>query len=97
MRSVAPRLPGVEEVTFAEDQPEYVPITVGVIPPEADRPERQSLGGRMLVTRWRFTPAERARLAAGEDLYISQLNFGGGMTPLLVCFREALDDGPPRE
>lgn len=27
---------------------------------------------------------QRARIAAGEDVYVTQLNFGGGMTPINV-------------
>jgi hypothetical protein len=45
---------------------------------------------RGFLTRWTFTPEERERIAAGEDVYVHQLNFlqpngrYAGMTPLSV-------------
>lgn len=74
MRAVAPRT-GHREVTFAEDQEEYQPITVAV------REYADCLG---LITRWKPTEEERARIAAGEDIYIEQLSFNNRMTPLTV-------------
>ena len=84
MRSVAPRIDGCEEATYAEEQAEYLPITVAVIPPPAGYPER----GRILLTRWQLNDEDRRRIAAGEDLYVGQLNFGGPMTPLIVSVRD---------
>lgn len=83
MRSVAPRLPGCEEITVAEDQPEYCPITIAVVEPPSGFPA----GGRILLARFTLTPDERQRIAAGEDLYVGQLNFGAPMTPLIVSLR----------
>ena len=84
MRSVAPRIPGTEERTVAEDQMEYLPITVAILdPPPSFPPE-----GRIILARFTLTPEERARIAAGEDLYVGQLNFGSPMTPLLVSLRD---------
>lgn len=75
MRSIAPRT-GAPEVTVAEDQAEYMPLTVSTYEYEN--------GSRGLLTRWTFTPEERHAIAAGEDLYVMQLNFGTPMTPLIV-------------
>lgn len=72
MRCVAPRT-GAPEITVAENQEEYLTVTVAV---------HETEGGRSLLTRWRLTDEERQLIAAGEDLYIAQLNFGGPMTPL---------------
>lgn len=74
MRPVAPRT-GHDEVTYAEDQEAYQPITVAV------RPYADCVG---LITRWKPTDAERAAIARGEDLYIEQLSFNNRMTPLTV-------------
>jgi len=75
MRPIAPRT-GAPEQTFAEKQEEYLPITVGMY--------RYQDGTRGHLTRWQPTAEERAAIAAGEDIYVLQLNFGTPMTPLLV-------------
>lgn len=80
MRAIAPRT-GAPEQTIAEDQPEYLPVTVGIYG-YAD-------GATGLLTRWTFTPEERAAIAGGEDVYLMQLYFPGAdeavrMTPLIV-------------
>lgn len=75
MRPIAPRT-GAPEATIAEEQEEYMPITVALY----EYPN----GARGLLTRWTFTPEERAQIAAGEDVYVHQLNFGTPMTPLIV-------------
>lgn len=85
MRSVAPRT-GAPERMIAENQEEYLPLCV------ADYVYQD--GVRMILTRWTFTPDERAAIARGEDVYIGQLNFGGPMTPLVVqCGPEGLKVG----
>lgn len=73
MRPIAPRT-GAPEVTVAEEQLEYLPITVA-------RYEFTD-GSKGILTRWTLTPEERARIAAGEDFYVMQLNFGSPMTPM---------------
>jgi hypothetical protein len=78
MRAVSPDIPGCHEQVIAEDQPEYMPIPVAILPHDL---------GRNLLTRWRFTPEERAAIAAGADLYVGQLNGGGPFTPILIGFR----------
>jgi hypothetical protein len=75
MRPIAPRT-GFPEVTIAEEQEEYMPVTVALY--------QYDDGVRGLLTRWTFTPEERAAVAAGEDVYVQQLNFGTPMTPLIV-------------
>jgi hypothetical protein len=72
---VAPRT-GAPEQTFAEEQEEYMPVTVGMY--------QYSDGTRRLLTRWQPTPEERTAILAGEDIYVMQLNFGTSMTPLIV-------------
>lgn len=72
---VAPRT-GAEEITIAEDQAEYLPLTAAVY----QTPD----GVRILLTRWRFSEEDRARVAAGEDLYLSVMTFGQPLQPLMV-------------
>jgi hypothetical protein len=61
VRPIAPRIEGAEEYTIAEDQLEFSPIVACHI---------QYPGGRIdRICRWTFTPEERARIAAGEDIY----------------------------
>src|SRR5579863_1692850 len=36
----------------------------------------------IVVTRWQFTPEERQRIAAGEDLYLSVLTMNKGFQPV---------------
>jgi hypothetical protein len=72
MRPVAPRI-GAPELTLAEEQHDYLPITAAVL---------QGPHGVEVVTRWQLTPEDRARLLAGEDLYIRLLTFGQPMQPL---------------
>lgn len=90
MRSIAPRLDGCDEITVAEEQEEYLPITVARIDPPPGFPER----GTILLTRWQLSDDERKRIAAGEDLYVGQLNFGGPMTPLIVSLRDMYEEKP---
>lgn len=79
MRSIAPRT-GEPEVTIAEEQHAYRPITVVV---------RDCDLGLSLVTRWTMTAEERARVAAGEDIYVELLTFGGPMQPIAVSVGSA--------
>ena len=69
MRMIAPRVPGLDEVTIAEQQGDYKTLTAAVIP-----------GG--VLTRWRPSPEELARLNAGEDLFLAVLTFGQPLQPL---------------
>lgn len=77
MRMVAPRT-GVPEVTVAEEQEEYAPITVGVYG------DNRELGPRTLLTRWRLSDEDRRRIAEGEDLYVAVVTYGQPMQPLHV-------------
>jgi hypothetical protein len=79
MRTVAPRLPGVDEVNVAEDQHAYLTLVAAVVPLPY---------GIAMVTRWRLDDAERARIAAGEDIYLTLLT-EGSMQPV------RLDIGAP--
>lgn len=69
---IDPDISLLEAVTYAKDQPEYIPL-----------PVRRSDDGEV-VSRWR--PNWRARLAVlfGADFYLTMLTFGGPLTPVRV-------------
>lgn len=63
MRPIAPRLGDIaEEITVAEEQEEFKPLTMARVPVEG--------GGFYMFARWTLTPEERRRVAAGEDIYV---------------------------
>lgn len=71
-----PPLTGHPETVVGEDQPRYRPLTVALFEMRA--------GEITILTRWTLTPAQRAQIAEGEDIYVTQLNFGESMTPMAV-------------
>jgi hypothetical protein len=75
MHMVSPRT-GADEVTIAENQLEYKPLVAAVY----QTPE----GVQTLLTRWRLDDAERARVAAGEDVYLGVMTFGNPLQPLIM-------------
>lgn len=78
MRPVAPQT-GAPEVTIAEEQPEYQTLTGAVYDFEEGDDRR-----RAILTRWQPDDADRAALAAGEDVFVMLLTFGRPMQPLRV-------------
>lgn len=72
MRPIAPRT-GAEELTVAEHQEQYQPVTVALYQDEHGTPMR--------LLRYTFTAEDRARIATGEDVYVALLG-GGPMTPI---------------
>lgn len=78
MRFIAPRT-GAHEVTIAEDQEEYKPITVAFYS-NSNYPQATEM-----LVRCTLTKEERQQIADGEDIYISELVFGEKkFTPLMV-------------
>ena len=73
MKPVAPRT-GAPEMAFAADG-SAIPFSIAVY-------DYGIATG--LLTRWRLTPEERAMIAAGQDIYVMQLNYGEPMAPLKV-------------
>lgn len=74
MRPIAPRT-GADEIVVAEEQEEYMPLTVAVY--------RYGDGSIGLLTRWTFTDEERAAVARGEDVYVMQVG-RGSLQPMIV-------------
>lgn len=73
MRTVSPKL-GLPEITLAEEQKEYIPVRVAVVKYED--------GNEGVILRWELGDDDRARIAAGEDLYMGLLTFGKPMQPV---------------
>jgi hypothetical protein len=74
MEPASPVIPGANlpEVTYAKDQPDYIPL------PVLRTPEGQ------VTSRWKFTDEERKAVADGADLFVSVLTFNHPLQPMLV-------------
>jgi hypothetical protein len=69
------------ELIIAENQPEYekLPALLGYF------------SYKPVLTRWEFTPEERAAIANGADLYMTQLTFGKEFAPVLLEVDKKID------
>lgn len=74
--------PGQVEATYAENQKEYRPL-----PSVTDRSKMEN----PVYTRWRLNDAEKAQIAAGEDIFLVIWTFGSPLQPV------RLEVGPPPE
>lgn len=63
---------GWEAVTYAKDQPEYLPLTV----------LRSVTSDRSVVSRWRLTWRERLRVLFGADIWLTCMTFGHPLQPI---------------
>lgn len=72
-KAISPVVPGLEpyEIRFGAGQPEYeaLPALRGRAPSHA------------VLSRWKLTDDERAQIASGSDIYLSQLTFGHPYQP----------------
>lgn len=75
-RFIAPRT-GAPEVTLAEEQHEYAPITVALY-------QDTTLDTPLMLARITFSDEERLAIAQGEDLYVAEMTFGHRFTPLQI-------------
>lgn len=73
MRPVSPNV-GWYEVRIGTDQLEYKELVGAVIPFDD--------GSTGILMRWRLTEEEKARVMAGDDLYVTLLTFGRPMQPI---------------
>lgn len=78
-------LPAHKVINLAAQQPQYRPLQIVRL---------DGAEGRC-ISRWTFTPDERARIAAGEDLFLEQLTFGTLFQPILPTV--GLRDMCPRD
>jgi len=88
MKMVRPKLVA-PQITIAEDQAEFKPVTAAL----ARHPDYHGRGYRVgldthelntVVLAFRPSDEERARLAAGEDIYLSLLTFMQPMQAVIV-------------
>lgn len=77
MKTVQP-MTGAHEVTMGANQPEYEPLIVAI---HYDA----ELRSPVLVSRWKLSPEERERVAAGEDLYLGVVTFDAALQPVLLA------------
>ena len=67
------RLPEHKRVVYGADQPEYLPL-----------PTCQLVGDETrVISKWELTAEERAKVAAGEPVFIEILTFGKPLQPIL--------------
>lgn len=82
MKTVDPGDDFGEIVHIGIGQYEYEPLDARVM-----NDEQQTV-----VMRWVFSDAERAAIAAGEDIYVSQMTFGKTFQPIAVWIEGFEDD-----
>jgi hypothetical protein len=72
VKPIAPVVPGLDlpVVTFAEDQPEYLPL-----------PAWRDANGTV-VTRWRLSLKERIRVLFTGDLWLTLMTFNHPLQPV---------------
>ena len=77
-----PVIEGLEdhEAIYAKDQPQYLPL----------RTLRSNTPGRAVLSRWTLTAEQRKAVAAGADIFLELLTFGGPLQPI----RLAVSDNP---
>jgi hypothetical protein len=63
---------GVSEITFAKDQPEYIPL-----------PALKFQDG-LVVTRWGLSWKERLTILLGGSVYLGMLTFNNPLQPIRI-------------
>lgn len=61
-----------QNVTFAEDQPEYIPLPALRLDDEA----------RTVITKWKPSIRDRIRILFGASIWHSQMTFGHPLQPI---------------
>jgi len=75
MRPVSPVIKGVAEVTYAKDQPQYIPL-----------PAIRARDG-MITTRWQCTWKERLAILLSGNLFLQVHTFGKKLQPVRLFTR----------
>jgi len=65
-----------EEVVYAKDQPEYIPLRCLIDDPD---------GMRKATSRWALTPDQRKKVSEGSDIYLTLATFGNPLQPILMA------------
>ena len=94
MQSVSPVFTAEEakfEIEIAKNQREYVsviglPVTLQIIDPETN--ESKIVPNWAIACRFRLSEEERAQVAAGLDIVVTQLTFGKDLAPMNLQFCE---------
>lgn len=86
MRMIRPKIQATQ-VTIAEDQEEFLPVTAALVTNTGYdiSPDR---GYNTVVVAFRPSDEERARIARGEDLYLSLLTFARPMQGVILSVGE---------
>lgn len=71
-----------EEVIYAEDQPQYIPLRTLV----SKTPER------CVISRWSLTDAQRKKIADGGDLFLMLYTFGQPLQPINLAIGDGKED-----
>jgi hypothetical protein len=82
---VQPQVSGYDEIVFAKDQPEYIPLP-------AIRVNRD--GAETIVTRWKLTDEEREAVASGADLWLEVMTIGQPLQPIRIAMVCPLESEP---
>lgn len=82
LRAVAPEL-DVPVIAIAEEQEEYLTIYAGLVRQPA-YPVAPGMDWNSMVFAFRPDEGQRARIARGEDVYLSLLTFGRPMPGVIV-------------
>lgn len=78
-----------QNVVFAKDQPEYLPLPAHVVTSE---PERR------VITCWELTLPERLKLLDTGRIYVTQMTFGNTLQPQMLQVESPFGpDGKVRE
>ena len=68
-----------EEVIFAKDQPQYIPLRTLVYETYPNS------GDIRVMSRWTLTPEQRKAVAEGADVFLTCLTFGRPLQPVTVA------------
>lgn len=87
-------IPGYEPITYAKDQPEYIPLpAVRQSISEHPTPEELASWHGAVISRWRPSTAELEKLLAGDDICLEVWTFGNvcgkcgaaqGLQPVMI-------------
>lgn len=72
MKPVSPVIPGLPEVVYAKDQPEYLPL-----------PAHRAEDG-CVTTRWRLTWKERLKVLVTGNIWLQLLTFNQPLQPVML-------------
>lgn len=72
-----PVIPGLEqfELVYAKNQPQYRPLHTL----KSEYPDGK------VMSRWTLTPAQRAAVAAGADIFLELMTFHGPLQPITMA------------